>query len=71
MVGAEAPLVAGVDYSFAYNAGSNTITLTPLPPIGGSFSDGSYAVALSTAIEDLANNLLTPTAITVVARNQR
>ncbi len=60
------PLVADTDYNFAYDTGTNVITLTPRPPVGASFGDGTYDIALSAAIEDLANNALAPVTITVV-----
>ncbi len=60
------PLVAGIDYTFAYDSLTDVITLAPLPPVGASFGDGSYAVSLSSLIEDLANNSLAPTTISVL-----
>jgi hypothetical protein len=59
-------LLAGSDYTFAYNSGTNVIALTPLAPLGASFGNGSYEISLSSAIEDLANNALVPALITVV-----
>lgn len=49
------PLVAGSHYSFAYNAATNIVTLTPL---GTSFGGGAYQVGLSSSIQDLAGNAL-------------
>lgn len=63
------PLVAGVDYTFSYNSGTNVITLAPLPPVGANFGDGSYEISLSAAIEDLASNALVPMAIDVVVNS--
>jgi hypothetical protein len=59
-------LVEGIDYTFAYNPGTNVITLTPLAPVGAGFGNGTYGILLSAAIEDLAGNPLSPTLLSVV-----
>lgn len=61
-----APLVAGADYTFAFDSGTDVITLTPLLPLGGSFGDGSYDISLASSIEDLAGNPLAPTDFSIV-----
>jgi hypothetical protein len=60
------PLVAGTDYSFAYDTLTDLITLTPLAPVGSKFGSGNYTIALSTAIEDLANHPLAASTITLL-----
>jgi len=57
------PLVAGVDYAFQYNPGSDVITLTSLV---GDFGNGNYSLSLAGSIEDLANNSLAPLSIAIV-----
>lgn len=56
-------LTLGVDYAFAYNGGTDIITLTPLT--GGVFGNGTYAITLS-GISDVAGNTMTATILTVL-----
>lgn len=60
-------LVAGSHYTFAYDAATNVITLTPL---GSSFGNGTYNISLASTIEDLADNDLALTTISVVVNAQ-
>ncbi|MFO0946794.1 MAG: DNRLRE domain-containing protein [Planctomycetota bacterium] len=56
------PLLAGIHFSYAYDAANNLITLTAL---GTSFGYGTYVVSIGSGIEDLAGNVMGPTALTV------
>lgn len=58
------PLVAGVNYTFGFDAPSDRITLTPM---GGNFASGDYAITLNSGgqIKDLAANTLAQTTLTI------
>lgn len=58
-------LVEATDYTFAYNAASDTITLTSL---GGDFTDGTYAITLSggaSTIDDTLGNAMPSTLLSI------